>query len=59
MDDAVYAHLIGEARGWISDCVWANLEPDDVDDLTDEEIRRGVQRHYDGGWDAFVWNTLV
>ena len=44
--------LIAEARDWIADCTWA----DDFDpyELTPEQVKRGIQRHYDGGWAAFV-----
>lgn len=52
-------NLLDEARAWISDCSWPDLDPEEVDDMTDEQIRRGVERHYDGGWDAFTRNTLV
>lgn len=46
--------LISAAREWVSECTWADLEPEDVDDLTDDEIKRGVERYYDGGWQGFV-----
>ena len=57
-DDSPYAYgtgvagLISEARSWLADCGWAD-EPDFAA-MTDEQIRRGVQRHYDGGWAQFV-----
>jgi len=46
------AQLIAEARGWIADCTWA----DDVNvkALSTEQVKRGIQRHYDGGWAQFV-----
>lgn len=42
--------LVAQARGWIADSF------DDVDafELTDSEVIQGVQRHYDGGWAAFL-----
>jgi hypothetical protein len=46
------AELITEARAWLADLKWAD-EPDFAA-MTDERIRRGVQRHYGGGWAAFV-----
>ena len=46
--------LIAEARAWVAECIWADLEPEDVADLTDAQIRRGVNRTYDGGWQQFV-----
>lgn len=46
--------VITEMREWIADCQWANLLPDDVPDLTDQEVVRGVARYYNGGVDAFL-----
>ena len=46
------SNLISEARAWLADLEWAD-EPDFAA-MTDEQIRRGVQRHYDGGWAGFV-----
>ena len=42
--------LINEARNWIADA----FSDVDVEDLTDAEVCRGVQRHYCGGWAQFV-----
>ena len=42
------------ARDWIADCCWGDLEPDEVAALRDEHIRLGVERHYEGGWTAFL-----
>jgi hypothetical protein len=44
--------LMTEARGWLADLEWAD-EPDFAA-MSDERIRAGVQRHYDGGWAAFA-----
>jgi hypothetical protein len=44
--------LISEARGWLSDLQWAD-EPDFAA-MTDYQVRRGVERHYDGGWAQFA-----
>jgi hypothetical protein len=38
---------LAEARGWISDCEWA--DDIDTDTLTDRQVERGIARHYDGG----------
>jgi len=46
--------LIEDAREWVRDCSWADLDPDDVDTLGTIEIVRGVELHYDGGWAQFV-----
>ena len=46
------AVALTEARAWISDCMWADEV--DVSGLTDAQVMRGVQAHYDGGWAGFV-----
>lgn len=43
-----------EAQRWVLDCVWADLDDESVAELTGEQIVKGVQRHYEGGWAAFV-----
>jgi hypothetical protein len=45
---------LSEARRWIADCAWADLGPDAIDEITDAEVLAGVERHYDGGWSAFL-----
>ena len=45
------AHLLKEARGWIADCFeYTDVDPDS---LTDQAVRRGIDRHYEGGWAGF------
>jgi len=46
--------LLAEARDWIADCAWRNLEPEDVAGLSDAQVRAGVERHYEGGWEQFA-----
>lgn len=43
-----------EARGWIMDCVWADMDEDQAAELTGEQIVKGIERHYEGGWAAFL-----
>ena len=52
MVQARQAAHIAAARDWIADCIWA----DDIDpySLTDDQVIRGIRRHYDGGWDGFI-----
>jgi hypothetical protein len=45
---------IPAARDWLADCVWQEMEPEDFRYLRDDEIAAGVERHYEGGWTAFV-----
>lgn len=46
--------LMRAARGWIADCEWADIGPDDIADLSDAEVFAGVSRYFEGGWAAFV-----
>jgi hypothetical protein len=46
-------HQIVEARLWISDCTWRD-ELEDLENLTDDEVILGIDRHYEGGWIQFV-----
>lgn len=48
------AETIEAMRAWIADCVWFDLDDDDIDELTDADIVRGVSRHYCGGVAGFV-----
>lgn len=52
MNDDDFAELIRDARNWLEDAF-----PDYVDHiktLWPSQVRRAVQRHYEGGWDAFL-----
>jgi hypothetical protein len=51
---AAPAVLTGEARGWLSDCVWADIAGDGIARLTAEQVTRAVARHYAGGLPAFM-----
>ena len=48
------AGLLSEARGWIADNPWADMAEDDIADLSDEQVRRGIEAHYEGGWAQFA-----
>jgi len=39
-------------REWAADCQW--IDGDSLDDYTDEQIIRGVARHYHGGVAQFM-----
>ncbi len=47
--------VIKQMRDWIKDCQWDDL-PDEaaVDELSDEEVLRGIQNNYDGGIKDFL-----
>ena len=46
--------LITEARGWLSDCSWDDMEPDEIDELSTATVQRAIARHYSGGIGQFV-----
>ena len=48
-------HML-EARGWIADCSW-RIEPEDLEELTEQEVIKVVDRHYYGGWKQFCRDT--
>jgi hypothetical protein len=41
------------ARTWVAECDWADLDDEDVAELTDEEIVDGIEAHYEGGVEQF------
>jgi hypothetical protein len=43
---------VAEARLWIGECRWQD-EPEALAELTDTEVIRGIDRHYQGGWSGF------
>lgn len=48
---------LSEARDWIKDCIWGDLDQDDVDDLSNEQIIKGIQDNYNGGLKQFVLDS--
>ena len=47
--------IIKQMRDWIADCQWDDLPDEDaVNDLSDEEVLKGVQQNYDGGIRDFL-----
>ena len=45
---------LAQARVWISECVWGDVDPEDIASLSDAQIHAGINRHYAGGWAQFV-----
>lgn len=42
-------------RDWVNDCQWReDADNDFIDELTDLEILKGVNRHYEGGLTSFI-----
>lgn len=45
---------LDEMRAWIDMCEWPDLDPGDVDQLTDAEVFAGVRFHYVNGVAGFL-----
>lgn len=43
--------IVKQMRDWAKDCSWNDY--DEIDELTDLEIIKGVERHYQGGLRQF------
>ena len=50
-------NLIAEARCWLADCVWEDVEREDIFEMPDSRIIQAVARHYEGGIAAFILAT--
>lgn len=48
MGIGLYPGDVAEMRAWAGDCVWADLESAELDELDDSTILRGIERHYVG-----------
>lgn len=47
--------IIKDMRDWVKDCEWRDISDEgDVDDLTDIEIVKGVDKGFDGGVEGFI-----
>lgn len=46
--------LLQEARGWLSDCTWADVDEHDIAVMPADVVTRAVARHYEGGLTAFL-----
>lgn len=51
----IAASVIADMRSWVAECVWRDIiDPEDIEDLTDYEIVRGIDLNYEGGVRAFI-----
>ena len=48
------AELVESARGWILDCVWGDLDEDEIRSLPATTVMRGIEKHYEGGIVQFI-----
>jgi hypothetical protein len=49
--------MIREAKSWLSDLLFADVDEEDIEEMSDLEIVQGVARHYDGGIEQFIKNN--
>lgn len=54
MMPAYSPEAVTEARAWLSDCAWADIDAEGIARLSDAVVMRAVARHYDGGLVAFM-----
>lgn len=58
-DDMATQLQLAEARDWVLDCDFPDVDgPDELGELSDAELVDGVDRHYQGGWPAFIRGLL-
>lgn len=50
----VDAKTIQQMKDWLSECQWADVEPEEFDAMADDLVIRGVERHYVGGVTQFL-----
>lgn len=48
------AELVNDMRDWFKDCEWQDLDEEDIDAMSDEELIRGIEKHYGGGLVEFI-----
>jgi hypothetical protein len=55
-DSNITPDVIKQMRDWIKECLpWPDLETEEeVDDLSDAEVIKGVKTHFDGGIEGFL-----
>jgi hypothetical protein len=40
---------------WAADCMWADIQSrEDLEELTDNELLKAVNKHYVGGYNQFL-----
>jgi hypothetical protein len=49
--------IVQDARNWVEDCQWGE-DPEVIESLPDENILKGVDRHYEGGLAAFLQDRI-
>jgi hypothetical protein len=52
-DPRITPEVISAMREWVSDCSWGE-GPEEIEEMSDTQIVRGVARHFDGGIEEFL-----
>lgn len=42
-----------QARAWLMELDFSDIEPDEINELSDADIANGIKRHFDGGIESF------
>lgn len=45
---------LAEARAWLADCAWEDIDADGIAALSDLQVTRAIARHYDNGLAGFL-----
>lgn len=53
-----WRQLLAEARAWVTECAWIE-DAEEIDEMSDAAILRGVQRHYAGGLRQLARDALI
>jgi len=51
--------IIEDARDWLSECDWQDMEADDFLSISPQTVLRAVERHYSGGLKQFLTDGLI
>jgi hypothetical protein len=52
---STHPQVLKDMREWVKDCQWGDVHDEtDIDEMSDEQILRGVNQYYDGGIKQFM-----
>ncbi len=54
---SITATQFGQAREWVLNCAWCETE-EELEELSDLQIVRGVEKHFCDGWQGFLETIL-
>lgn len=57
LTEAQSSKILQEMRDWVLECDWVEDE-ESLQDLSSEEILKGIQAHYAGGVQGFIKESL-